>query len=53
VKNIMDEAAKIKLATLCLDSTMLIWRESKTQVDLVQQGTIISSWDEFTAAIGK
>jgi hypothetical protein len=31
----------------------LIWWESKTQVDLVQQGKVISSWDEFTAAIRK
>jgi hypothetical protein len=31
----------------------LIWWESKTQVELVQQGTIIFSWYEFTTAIRK
>jgi hypothetical protein len=41
------------LATLRLGRTTLIWWESKTQVDLVQHGTLISSWDEFVVAIRK
>jgi hypothetical protein len=53
VQKIMDDTAKIQLATLCLGGTTLIWWESKTQVDLVQQGKVISSWDEFTVAIRK
>jgi hypothetical protein len=53
VQKIMDDTAKIQLATLRLGGTTLIWWESKTQVDLIQQGKVISSWDEFTVAIRK
>jgi hypothetical protein len=53
VQKIMDDTAKIQLATLHLGGTTLIWWESKTQVDLIQQGKVISSWDEFTTAIRK
>jgi hypothetical protein len=53
VQKIMYDTAKIQLDTLLLDSTTLIWWESKTQVDLVLHGTIISSWDEFIVAIRK
>ena len=49
----MDETTKIQLTNLRLGGTMLVWWESKTKVDLVQHGTIISSWDEFTVAIRK
>jgi hypothetical protein len=31
----------------------VIWWESKMQVDLVQKGKVISSWDKFTKAIRK
>jgi hypothetical protein len=53
VQRIVEDTTKIQLATLCLGGTTLIWWESKTKVDLVQHGTIISSWDEFTVAIRK
>jgi hypothetical protein len=41
------------LASLRLSGTALIWWESKMQVDLVQKGKVISSWDKFTKAIRK
>ena len=53
VQKIVDDAAKIQLATLRLGGTTLIWWESKTQIDLIQQGRIIYSWDEFTVALRK
>jgi hypothetical protein len=53
VQRIMDEVAKIQLASLRLSGTTLIWWESKMQVDLVQKGKVISSWDKFTKAIRK
>jgi hypothetical protein len=45
VQNIVDDIAKIKLASLLLGGIALVWWESKTQVDLVQWGKLISSWD--------
>jgi hypothetical protein len=53
VQKIMDDTAKIQLASLRLSGTTLIWWESKMQVDLVQKGKVISSWDKFTKAIRK
>jgi hypothetical protein len=53
VQNIMDEATRIQLDSLQLSGTTLIWWESKMQVDLVQKGKVISSWDKFTKAIRK
>jgi hypothetical protein len=49
----MDETEKIQLAALRLSGTTLIWWEIKTQVELVQKGKVISSWDKFTKAIRK
>ena len=31
----------------------LVWWESRTQVDLVQHGKIISSWNEFIYSLQK
>ena len=53
VQNIMDEATRIQLDALRLSGTTLIWWESKMQVDLVQNGKVISSWDKFTKATRK
>jgi hypothetical protein len=49
----MDDTSKIQIFSLRLSGTTLIWWESKTQVDLVQKGKVISSWDKFTKAIRK
>jgi hypothetical protein len=49
----MDEAAKIQLTALRLSGIVLIWWESKMQVDLVQKGKVISSWNKFTKDIRK
>jgi hypothetical protein len=49
----MDDTSKKQLGTLRLGGTTLIWWESKTKFDLIQQVTIISSWEEFTGAIRK
>jgi hypothetical protein len=53
VQKIVDDTTKTQLDTLSLGGTSLIWWESKIQVDIVQQGKVISSWDEFTASIIK
>jgi hypothetical protein len=49
----MDDTTKIQLVSLQLSGTTLIWWGSKTQVDLVQNGKVISSWDKFTKATRK
>jgi hypothetical protein len=49
----VDEAGRIQLVSLQLSGTTLIWWEIKMQVDLVQKGKVISSWDKFTKAIRK
>jgi hypothetical protein len=49
----VDDTAKIQLATLHLGKTTLIWWESRMQTDLIQQGKVISSWDEFIVALRK
>jgi hypothetical protein len=53
VQKTMDDVAKIQLATLHLGGTTLIWWESTTQCNLIQHGKVISSWDEFIAALRK
>jgi hypothetical protein len=49
----MDKDAKIQLVALRLSGIALIWWESKMQVDLVQKGKVISSWDKFIKDIRK
>jgi hypothetical protein len=51
VQKIMEDSTKIQLDTLCLGRKTLIWWESRTQSNLIQQGKVISSWDEFTATL--
>jgi hypothetical protein len=53
VQKIVNEAPRIQLVSLRLSGTTLIWWESKMQVDLVQKGKFISSWDKFTRSIRK
>lgn len=50
IQNIVDESAKIQLATLRMGGTSLIWWESKTQSGLKHKGKIISSWSKFVRA---
>ena len=47
----MEDSIKIKVATLRMSGTTLIWWESRTQDDLIQDGNIISTWFEFTTAL--
>jgi hypothetical protein len=53
VQKIMDDDAKLQLVTLRLGGTTLIWWQSRTQNDLIQQGKVISSWDEFIVSLRK
>jgi hypothetical protein len=53
IQKIVDDNAKIQLATLRLGGTTLIWWESRTQEDLLRSGKIISSWYEFIVALKK
>jgi hypothetical protein len=53
VQKIIQDTSRIQLATLRLSDTTLIWWESRTQVDLIQHGKIISSWIEFIVALRK
>jgi len=48
VHKIMDETTKILLGTLRLGGTALVWCESRTQADIIQDGKIIPTWIEFT-----
>ena len=51
IQKIVDDNAKIQLATLRLRGTTFIWWESRTQEDLLWSGKIISSWYEFIVAL--
>ena len=51
IKKIKDDETKIQLASLRLESATLIWWEAKTQEDLKKSGKIISSWNDFVAAL--
>lgn len=53
VQRIVDEGAKVQLATLRLEGTTLIWWEGKVQKYLRMEGKITSSWHEFTFALNK
>lgn len=52
-QKIKKDTAKIQLATLHMSGTTLIWWESRTQVDIIQKGKIISSWVEFISTLRK
>jgi hypothetical protein len=53
IQKIQDDETKIQLASLRLDSTTLIWWESKTQEDMKKHGKILISWNDFIVAIKK
>jgi hypothetical protein len=44
---------KIQLASLRLDSTILLWWEAKTQEYMNKYGKILTSWNDFIVAIKK
>ena len=50
---IKDEATKIKLASLRLEGTTLIWWQSKMQHGTQQVGKIFPSWHDFISALRK
>jgi hypothetical protein len=53
VQKIKYEATKIRLASLCLESTTLIWWQSKMQHGTQQVGNIFPSWHDFISALRK
>jgi hypothetical protein len=53
VHQIKDEATKIRLASLCLEGTTLIWWKSKMQHGIQQVGKIFPSWHDFISALRK
>ena len=53
IQKFIEDNIKIKLASLQLGGTALIWWESRSQEDLATRRKIISSWYEFTSALKK
>jgi hypothetical protein len=53
VQQINDEATKIKLASLRLAGTTLIWWQSKLQHGTQQIGNVFPSWKDFIFALRK
>jgi hypothetical protein len=53
VKQIKDEATQIKLASLRLVGTTLIWWKSKLQNGTQQVGNVFPSWKSFISALRK
>jgi hypothetical protein len=53
VQQIKDEATKIRLASLRLEGTTLIWWQSKMQHGTQQVGKIFPSWHDFISALRK
>jgi hypothetical protein len=53
VQQIKDEAAQIKLASLRLASTTLIWWQSKLKNGTQQVGNVFPSWKVFIYALRK
>ena len=53
VQQIKDEATQIKLASLRLVGTTLIWWQSKLQNDTQQVGNVFPSWKIFIYALRK
>jgi hypothetical protein len=53
VKKIKDEATQIKLASLRLAGTTLIWCQSKLQNGMQQVGNVFPSWKSFIYALRK
>jgi hypothetical protein len=53
VQQIKDEATQIKLASLRLASTSLIWWQSKLQNKRQQVGNVFPSWKSFISSLRK
>jgi hypothetical protein len=53
VQQIKDEATQIKLASLRLVGTTLIWWQSKLQNDTQQVSNVLPSWQSFISTLGK
>jgi hypothetical protein len=53
VQQIKDEATKIKLASLRLVGTTLIWWQRKLQNGTQQVGNVFPSWKNFISALRK
>jgi hypothetical protein len=53
VQQIKDEATQIKLASLRLVGTTLIWWQSKLQNGMQQVGNVFPSWQSFIFALRK
>jgi hypothetical protein len=53
VQEIKDEATQIKLASLRLVGTTLIWWKSKLQNGTQQVGNVFPSWKSFIYALRK
>jgi hypothetical protein len=53
VHQIKDEATKIRLASLHLEGTTLIWWQSKMQHGTQQNRKIFPSWHDFISALRK
>jgi hypothetical protein len=53
VQQIKDEATQIKLASLRLVGTTLIWWQSKLQNGTQQVGNVFPSWKNFISALRK
>jgi hypothetical protein len=53
VQQIKDEATQIKLASLRLAGTTLIWWQSKLQNGTQQVGNVFPSWQDFVFALRK
>jgi hypothetical protein len=51
VQQIKDEATQIKLASLMLASTTLIWWKRKLQNGTQQVGNVFLSWQSFISAL--
>jgi hypothetical protein len=49
----LDEATQIKLASLRLSGTTLIWWQSKWQHGTQQVGNVFPSWQDFVFALRK
>jgi hypothetical protein len=53
VQQIKDEATQIKLASLRLAGTTLIWWQSKLQKGTQNVGNVFPSWKDFISALRK
>ena len=51
IQRIKDDETKIQLASLSLESATLIWWEAKIQEDMKKHGKVLSSWNDFVAAL--